>query len=77
MHINVAIEIYLSFIRSDRGSIFEVQESLDNPELAFWGGVVVGAIFVSLLICLKRLGDGEVDGWCMASRCFLLLDLVS
>lgn len=30
-----------------------VQESLDNPELAFWGGVVVGAIFVSLLICLK------------------------
>jgi hypothetical protein len=39
--------------------------------------VVVGAIFVSLLICLKRLGDGEVDGWCMASRCFLLLDLVS
>ena len=34
----------------------EVQDTLENPELAFWGGVVTGAIFVSLLICLKRRG---------------------
>jgi len=30
-----------------------VTEDLDNPELAFWGGVATGTIFVSLLICLK------------------------
>jgi len=36
---------------------FKVTEDLDNPELAFWGGVATGTIFVSLLICLKHLGD--------------------
>ena len=35
----------------------KVTEDLDNPELAFWGGVATGTIFVSLLICLKHLGD--------------------
>ena len=39
----------------------EVQDTLENPELAFWGGVVTGAIFVSLLICLKRRGTKRME----------------
>lgn len=42
--------------KSAQFRLFEVTEDLDNPELAFWGGVATGTIFVSLLICLKHLG---------------------
>ena len=50
-----------TFRRCQRGKLgFEVTEDLDNPDLAFWGGVATGTIFVSLLICLKHLGQMQL-----------------